>query len=87
MDQMEQERSPEAKLVNEVEDHINMADILLLAVLDVAEVGRQKAEGDGMEAEGRFNVIIDLLEQYQKRNSKFIESLYSRFIRDQGKAA
>ena len=87
MDLSEKTESPVWKLVNEVEDHINMADILLLAALDVAEVGRQKTEGDGMEAEGRFNVIIDLLEQYRDRHSHLIESLYSRFIRDPGKAA
>jgi len=87
MDQMEKERSPVWELVNEVENHINGADMLIQAVLDVAEVGREAAAGGGTKAEGRFNVIIDLLEQYRKRNSNFIESLYSRFIRDPGKAA
>ena len=78
MDQLEKEQSPERKLVNKVENHINTEDIFLQAVLDVAEAGRQAAEGDRTKAEERFNTIIGLLEGYRERHSHFIESLYRK---------
>ena len=76
LDQLEKERPPEEKMRDAVEDHINMADILLQAVLDVAERGREDMEAGENDNGARFGVILELLEQYRERHSAFIESLY-----------
>ena len=76
LDQLERERSPEEKMKDAVENHINMADILLQAILDVAERGREEMEAGVYDNGARFGVILELLEQYRERHSAFIESLY-----------
>jgi len=76
LDQMERERPPEVKMRDAVENHINMADILLQAILDVAERGREEMEAGENDNGARFGVILELLEQYRERHSRFIESLY-----------
>ena len=67
---------------NKIEYHLGDTDLLLQAVLDVAEVGRQEAKGK--ESNGRFIVIQELLGQYRESHTRFIESLYRP---KEGKAA
>ena len=59
------------------ETHLGKGDTILLAALDVAEVGRREAEarGDGPNNE-RFIVIQELLALYRAGNSALIEKLY-----------
>jgi hypothetical protein len=83
MDQLERAIPPERKLRNDLETHINMSDLLLQAVLDVAEVGLVKASAEGCASGERFDAIRELVETYRGRNENFIQSLY----RKTGKAA
>ncbi len=63
--------------VNTVEDHLGTGDLILLAALDVAEVGRGEAEESGdVPNNGRFIVIQDLLALYRAGNSALIGKLY-----------
>jgi hypothetical protein len=64
-------------VLNTVETHLGQGDAILLAALDVAEVGRREAEeaGDGPNNE-RFIVIQELLALYRAGNSALIEKLY-----------
>ena len=64
-------------VLNTFETHLGKGDIILLAALDVADVGRREAEagGDGPNNE-RFIVIQELLALYRAGNSALIEKLY-----------
>lgn len=65
------------ELKDKMDDHMIKNDVLLMAVLDMAEVGRRDAEERGEVANnGRFNAIMELLTMYRERNSTFINSLY-----------
>ena len=75
-EQMGRERTPEEKMVDKVEDHLIEADLILQALLDVAEMGRKEMEAQVYDRGERFIVIRELLEKYRKGNSSFIESLY-----------
>lgn len=81
MDEQEKERTPEEKLRDKVENHINLSDMLLQAVLDVAERGREAMEAGVSDRGARFNVIIDLLEQYRERQLNVINSMYPKKAR------
>jgi ubiquinone biosynthesis protein UbiJ len=59
-----------------VEEHLGKNDSLLRALLDVAEIGRQATETGNLEINGRFHVILDLVETYRNANSDFIGELY-----------
>jgi hypothetical protein len=63
-------------LVDKVEDHLIEADLILQALLDVAEMGRKEMEAKVYDHGERFVVIHELLEKYRKDHSKFIEKLY-----------
>jgi hypothetical protein len=64
-------------VLNTVETHLGKGDTILLAVLDVAEVGCREADkaGDLSNVE-RFIVIENLLALYRAGNSALIEKLY-----------
>ncbi len=74
-EQLGKKLSPEEKLAYEIESHINDTDMLLQAVLDVAEAGEGSSDTAAM---GRFAVIQELLGQYRERQQKFIKSLYAK---------
>lgn len=78
MDQMEKELPPEKKMRDAVETHLSMADLLLQALIDVAERGREEMEAGENDCGARFGVILELLEQYRERHIDFIESLYPK---------
>jgi hypothetical protein len=64
-------------IVNTVETHIGTGDLILSAVLDVAERGRDHSEHIGNpENNERFNTIIAFVEMYRAGNSALIEKLY-----------
>jgi hypothetical protein len=60
-----------------LEDHLGTGELILSAVLDVAERGRAHSEEIGNpEMNERYNTIIGLLEMYRAGNSALIEKLY-----------
>ena len=64
------------KMVDQVENHLIEADLILQALLDVAEAGRKEMEAGVYDHGDRFVVIRELLEKYRKGHSDFIEKLY-----------
>lgn len=79
-------KESEFELKDKIDHHLIENETFLLAVLDMAEVGRRDAEERGEEASnGRFIAIMDLLTMYRERNSTFIKFLYNPL--DPGKAA
>jgi hypothetical protein len=64
-------------LKGKVDNHLTENETFLMAIMDMAEVGRGNAEESGdAESNGRFIAIMDLLTMYRERNSTFIKSLY-----------
>jgi hypothetical protein len=59
-----------------VEEHLGKNDSLLLALLDVAEVGRQATETGDLGINRKFHTILDLVETYRNSHSDFIGKLY-----------
>jgi hypothetical protein len=73
---LEKGQLPEAAVVDQVENHIIKTDAILQALIDVAERGREEMEAGVYDRGARFNVIVDLLGQYQEGHEAFIKLLY-----------
>ena len=64
-------------LKDKMDDHLIKNETFLVAIMDMAELGRQDAEERREEATvARLNAIMDLLTMYRERNQTFIKSLY-----------
>jgi hypothetical protein len=64
-------------LKDKFDNHLVENETFLMAIMDMAEVGRGDAEERGDPASnGRFIAIMELLTMYRERNSSFIKSLY-----------
>lgn len=64
------------ELVDQVENHIIEADLILQALIDVAEMGRKEMEAGVYDHGDRFVIIRELLGRYREGNSNFIKILY-----------
>ena len=73
---LEMKQTPVEKMVDQIEGHLIESDLILQALLDVADAGRKEMEAQVYDHGDRFVVIHELLEKYRKGNSRFIETLY-----------
>ena len=64
------------ELVFGVENHINMNDLLLVAVMDLSELGETESE-DSKSVE-RFAAITELLKIHREKNRTFVQSMYRK---------
>jgi len=70
-------RDTKFNLKDKMDTHLIENETFLVAIMDMAELGRTDAEERAEEATvARFNAIMKLLTMYQERNSTFINSLY-----------